>query len=110
MTNAIDIQWEEHSMLNECSDGADPQAFVRTLSEQFPGIAFRFDVYEGENWLHMDVSQPHTKKYDIRRWLRDNDMLNRYSDDDDDDRHHWSIPEDYQPAPQPESIRQPEPL
>ena len=42
-------------------------------------------------------SQPNIKKYDIRRWLREHDMLDRYADDDDDDRAFWRIPADYQP-------------
>ena len=94
---ATDIQWQEHSKLNECFDDADPAAFVQMLSEQFPGIAFRFDVYESENWLQIDASVPNTRKYDIRHWLRGNAMLNRFSDDDDDDRAFWNIPEGYLP-------------
>ena len=60
------------------------------------GIAFRVDFYEFGAWLQIDASQPNTKKYDIRRWLRENDMLDRYADDDDDDRVYWEIPADYQ--------------
>ena len=86
-----EIQWEEHSRLNECYDGDGAEGFVETLNEQFPGIAFRLDVYEGGTWLHIDASQTNAKKYEIRRWLRENDMLNRYSDDDDDDRAYWQI-------------------
>ena len=90
-----DIQWKEHSLLSDRESGED---IIEQLSKQFPGIAFRIDVYEGGAWLHIDASVPNTKQYDIRRWLRDNQMLNRFSDDDDDDRAIWDIPEDYQPA------------
>ncbi|MCY3866067.1 MAG: hypothetical protein OXG68_11570 [Chloroflexi bacterium] len=69
------------------------------LSERFPGIAFRVAFYEVGAWLQIDARQPKTKKYYIRRWLRDNRMLDRYADDDDDDRVYWQIPRDYLPQP-----------
>ena len=47
-------------------------------------------------WRNCLPSQPNTKKYDIRRWLRERDMLDRYADDDDD-RAFWRILADYQP-------------
>ena len=102
------IKWEEHSHLNEAYDDCDPDEFVKMLSARFPDIAFRVDFYEIGAWLQVDASQPKTKKYDIRRWLRDNEMLDRYADDDDDDRAYWSIPADYLPAPSapsPSTIR-----
>ena len=93
------IEWQEHSHLNECYDDCDPEAFVRMLSQRFPGIAFRVEFYEIGAWLQIDARQPNTKKYDIRRWLRDNRMLDRYADDDDDDRAYWQIPAEYPPQP-----------
>jgi len=87
------IEWQEHSHLNECHADCDPETFVRMLCQRFPGIAFCVEFYEIGAWLHIDARQPNTKKYDIRRWLRDNDMLDRYADDDDD-RVYWQIPAD----------------
>ena len=48
-------------------------------------------------WRNCLPSQPNTKKYDIRRWLRERDMHARYADDYDDDGALWRIPADYQP-------------
>ena len=92
------IEWQEHSHLHEHYDDCDPDEVVKMLSKQFPCIAFRVDFYEVGAWLQIDASVPNTKKYDVRRWLRENDMLDRYSDDDDDDRAYWDIPASYQPA------------
>ena len=42
----LNIEWQEHSHLNECYDDCDPEDVVKMLSERFPGIAFRVDFYE----------------------------------------------------------------
>ena len=40
----IDIQWKEHSLL---SDRESAEDIIEQLNEQFPGIAFRIEIYEG---------------------------------------------------------------
>ena len=85
-------------MYHVSKDGKLPGIHLAFLLDCPPnvahGIAFRVDFYEFGAWLQIDASQPNTKKYDIRRWLRENDMLDRYADDDD--RAYWEIPADYQ--------------
>ena len=100
------FEWTEHSSLY---DGIESEAhaadLLQDLQTRFPDAFFCVAAYEDRTWLLVGNNILQTRMYDIRRWLRDNQMLNRYSDDDDDDRAIWDIPADYQP----ESMRHPEP-
>ena len=97
--------WKEHTRLNESFETeADAAAIIPPLHAQFPHAHFGVTCDEDGVWFLVGDNVPKTTMYAIRRKLRDDDMLNRYSDDADDDRAYWDIPADYQPPPQPASV------